>query len=288
MSRSSRRVHGDGHRVDDGQRWWKRWGWACLTTPRCRPSTRGAMRSRIRPGGASSISSSRTSGFRASSRARRSRTRSASTAPIGGSTNAVIHLLAMAGRAGVPLSLDDWDTLGRDVPTLANLMPSGQFLMEDFYYAGGVPAVMRALGEHGSAAPRRADGERQDGVGELPRRADVERRRHPSVRSAAGGAGRHRRLARQPRAGWRRAQTVGGVAAPDEASRPRRRVRQHRALQDAHQRSRARRRRRRACWCSRDCGPRGIRAWRKSATWGCRQRCSSRASRTWCASPTRG
>ncbi len=68
---------------------------------------------------------------------------------VGGSTNAVIHLLAMAGRAGIPLSLDDWDTLGRDVPTLANLMPSGQYLMEDFYYAGGVPAVMRSLGEHG-------------------------------------------------------------------------------------------------------------------------------------------
>jgi len=68
---------------------------------------------------------------------------------IGGSTNAVIHLLAIAGRVGVPLTLDDWDTLGRDVPTLVDLMPSGRFLMEDFYYAGGLPAVMRTLGEHG-------------------------------------------------------------------------------------------------------------------------------------------
>lgn len=68
---------------------------------------------------------------------------------VGGSTNAVIHLLAIAGRVGVPLSLDDWDTLGRSVPTLADLMPSGKYLMEDFYYAGGVPAVMRSLGEHG-------------------------------------------------------------------------------------------------------------------------------------------
>src|SRR6266404_2695116 len=66
---------------------------------------------------------------------------------IGGSTNAVIHLLAIAGRVGVPLSLDDWDTLGRDVPCLLNLMPSGKFLMEDFYYAGGLPAVIRELGE---------------------------------------------------------------------------------------------------------------------------------------------
>lgn len=69
-------------------------------------------------------------------------------AAIGGSTNAVIHLLAIAGRVGVDLSMDDWDELGRDVPTIVNLMPSGEHLMEDFYYAGGLPAVMRALGEH--------------------------------------------------------------------------------------------------------------------------------------------
>lgn len=68
-------------------------------------------------------------------------------AAIGGSTNAVLHLLALAGRLGVPLSLDDFDALGRDVPLLVNLMPSGAFLMEDFCYAGGVPAVMRMLGD---------------------------------------------------------------------------------------------------------------------------------------------
>ena len=67
---------------------------------------------------------------------------------IGGSTNAVIHLLAIAGRIGVPLSLDDWDRLGHDVPTIVDLMPSGRFLMEDYYYAGGQPAVIRALDEH--------------------------------------------------------------------------------------------------------------------------------------------
>ncbi|HEX4569381.1 MAG TPA: dihydroxy-acid dehydratase, partial [Dongiaceae bacterium] len=68
---------------------------------------------------------------------------------IGGSTNAVIHLLALAGRVGVDLSLDDWDRLGKDVPTVVDLMPSGRFLMEDFYYAGGLPVVIRALGEAG-------------------------------------------------------------------------------------------------------------------------------------------
>lgn len=66
---------------------------------------------------------------------------------IGGSTNAVLHLLALAGRIGVPLSLDDWDHLGRDVPTILNLQPSGEFLMEEFYDAGGLPAVIRAVGE---------------------------------------------------------------------------------------------------------------------------------------------
>jgi dihydroxy-acid dehydratase len=68
-------------------------------------------------------------------------------AAVGGSTNAVIHLLAIAGRVGVPVTLDDWDALGRPVPTLLNLKPSGHYLMEDFYYAGGLPAILRVLGE---------------------------------------------------------------------------------------------------------------------------------------------
>ena len=68
-------------------------------------------------------------------------------AAIGGSTNAVLHLLALAGRVGVKLELDDFDRLGHELPLLVDLMPSGKFLMEDFYYAGGVPAVVRALGD---------------------------------------------------------------------------------------------------------------------------------------------
>ena len=71
-------------------------------------------------------------------------------AAIGGSTNAVIHLLAMAGRTkDVTLTLDDWDRLGRDVPTIVNLMPSGKYLMEEFFYAGGLPVVIKRLGEAG-------------------------------------------------------------------------------------------------------------------------------------------
>jgi dihydroxy-acid dehydratase len=66
-------------------------------------------------------------------------------AALGGSTNAIVHLLAMAGRLGIDLTLDDFDVIGRKVPLLVNLMPSGKYLMEDFYYAGGVPAVMKEL-----------------------------------------------------------------------------------------------------------------------------------------------
>jgi dihydroxyacid dehydratase/phosphogluconate dehydratase len=68
---------------------------------------------------------------------------------LGGSTNAVIHLLAIAGRLEVDFALDDWQTYGHEVPTLVDIMPSGRWLMEDYYYAGGLPAVLRTLGEHG-------------------------------------------------------------------------------------------------------------------------------------------
>ncbi|HJW10456.1 MAG TPA: L-arabinonate dehydratase [Albitalea sp.] len=72
---------------------------------------------------------------------------------IGGSTNAVVHLIAIAGRIGVPLTLADWDRLGRELPCLVNLMPSGRYLMEDFFEAGGLPAVLKELGArlHGDA-----------------------------------------------------------------------------------------------------------------------------------------
>lgn len=74
-------------------------------------------------------------------------------AAIGGSTNAIVHLLAIAGRIGVEFKLDDWDRIGRAVPCLVDLMPSGRFLMEDFYYAGGLPALVERLGDrlHGDA-----------------------------------------------------------------------------------------------------------------------------------------
>jgi L-arabonate dehydrase len=66
-------------------------------------------------------------------------------AAIGGSTNFVIHLLAIAGRVGVPLELQDFDHLSAHIPLIANLQPSGKYFMEDLFYAGGLPAVLKAL-----------------------------------------------------------------------------------------------------------------------------------------------
>ncbi len=66
---------------------------------------------------------------------------------LGGSTNALVHLVAMARRANVPLDLDRFDALARKVPVLANVRPSGKYLMEDFFYAGGLPAMLAALGD---------------------------------------------------------------------------------------------------------------------------------------------
>ncbi len=69
-------------------------------------------------------------------------------AAIGGSTNFVLHLLAIAGRIGVDLSLDDFDKFGSNIPLLVNLQPSGEYFMEDFYYAGGLPAVIKQMRPH--------------------------------------------------------------------------------------------------------------------------------------------
>jgi L-arabonate dehydrase len=69
-------------------------------------------------------------------------------AAVGGSTNFIIHLTAIAGRIGVPLDLEDFDRLGSRIPLLLNLMPSGKYLMEDFYYAGGLPVILHELRDH--------------------------------------------------------------------------------------------------------------------------------------------
>lgn len=69
-------------------------------------------------------------------------------AGVGGSTNFILHLLAIAGRIGVPLELEDFDRIGSRIPLLLNLMPSGKYLMEDFFYAGGLPVIINELKKH--------------------------------------------------------------------------------------------------------------------------------------------
>ncbi len=136
-------------------------------------------------------------------------------AAIGGSTNAVVHLLAIAGRMGVPLELDDFDRLGHDLPLLVDLQPSGRFLMEDFYYAGGVPRG-RARARR-SDPPRRAHGDRQDDRRSDGRRAVLEPRGDLRDGRAGEAARRHRGPARQPRTERRGDQAVGRDAVAADA-----------------------------------------------------------------------
>src|SRR5205085_267287 len=77
---------------------------------------------------------------------------------LGGSTNAIVHLIAMARRIGVELSLDDFEELSRRTPLLANIRPAGKYLMEDFFYAGGLPAMLAQLGDLLDASAVTANG----------------------------------------------------------------------------------------------------------------------------------
>jgi dihydroxy-acid dehydratase len=109
-------------------------------------------------------------------------------AAIGGSTNAVVHLLALAGRIGVDLSLEDFDRLGRDIPLLVDLMPSGRFLMERFYYAGGLPPVIDALGDTLNADALTVTGKTlaENNAGAMSFDSEVIRRPEAPVQERAG------------------------------------------------------------------------------------------------------
>ena len=145
---------------------------------------------------------------------------------LGGSTNAFIHLIAMAGRAGVDLTLDDFDAISRRVPWLANIRPSGKYLMEDFYFAGGLPALLGQLATvPGRAAPGADDRHRPPVRRSDPRRTGPQPRRHPRARHRAGRRGRGGGAARQPGPGRRGHQAHRGRTAADQAHRPRRRLR---------------------------------------------------------------
>ena len=142
-------------------------------------------------------------------------------AGIGGSTNAVIHLIALARRLGIDLDLDDWDSQGRGVPCLLNIMPSGEFLMEDFFEAGGLPAILRQLGErdllHKSALT--VNGQT---IWENNQDAPCWNREviH-EFDSPFKATWRDRRAEGKSRAGWSGLEAIRGIACVDETYRPR-------------------------------------------------------------------
>ena len=117
---------------------------------------------------------------------------------IGGSTNAPIHLNAIARHIGVKLAIDDWETIGYRVPLLVNMQPAGKYLGEEFHRAGGVPAVVNELMKAKLDSRRRADRQRQDHRRELPRPEIGRRGRHFPDRRAAEAGRRLHRPARQP------------------------------------------------------------------------------------------
>ena len=207
-------------------------------------------------------------------------------AALGGSTNAVVHLLAIAGRLGVPLTLQDFDRIGSDVPLLVNLQPSGTYLMEDLYRAGGLAAVLREVVDLLDPTARRRD--RQAVRRVAGGRADLGPRRHPRARRTAPAARRDRGAARQPRARRRDHQALRRVAAPAPAQRPRGRLRLGGGPARPHRRPGARRRRRQRA------GAAGLRAARLPRHAGggepaaARRSSSGRACATWSGCATGG
>ena len=172
---------------------------------------------------------------------------SALSRAIGGSTNAVMHLLAIAGRLGVPLELADFDRLSADVPLLVDLQPSGRFLMEDLHYAGGLPAVLKEL-----APLLHTDAPTVWGHTLGASFAAAECYNREVIRTLAEPA--------NPAAGiWVLHGNLcpnGAVMKPSAASpravlpsRPRRGVRIHRRSARAHRRSRSSTSTRTRCWC---------------------------------------
>ena len=155
-------------------------------------------------------------------------------AAIGGSTNAVVHLLAIASRAGVELTLDDFDAIGSGVPLLVDLQPAGQHLMEDMFRAGGLLAVLREVEDLLDPTAVTVTGHPL--VASLADARIVDEHGHQAAVSPAPGRGRDRRPAREPGPDRRRHQAISGVAAPPPASGSGGRLRQHRGLPCPHRR----------------------------------------------------
>ena len=205
-------------------------------------------------------------------------------AAIGGSTNAVVHLLAIAGRLGVALTQDDFDSTGAQVPLLVDLQPAGRFLMEDFFRAGGLHAVLREVQDLLDPAALTVTGKPL--VDHLGDARDLGSRGHPPSRRAAAGARRHRRALRQSRSGRRRDQARSGVTASAATSRPGGGLRLDRGHARTHRRPRPRRRRRLGARSCAAAARRAIRACPRSPTCRCRPSSCGRACAIWFASVT--
>ena len=208
---------------------------------------------------------------------------------LGGSTNAVIHLIAMAGRCGVPLSLDDFDDIARRVPVLANVRPGGKYLMEDFYYAGGLRALLARLAE----VPGALHTDRITVTGRAAGRAagrgpGLQLRRHPRTGDRAGRRSRPGRAPRQPGPGRGGDQAHRGRARAAQAHRPGGRLRQLPGDAAADQRPGAGRDRRLRARAAQRRPARAARACRSTGCCPSRTTCWPRACGTWSGSPTPG
>jgi len=205
-------------------------------------------------------------------------------AAVGGSTNSVVHLLAIAGRLGVDLTLEDFDAAGAGVPVMANLQPSGKFLMDDLYRAGGVLALLSQVKDLLNPTPITVTGAPLvDYLHDQPVYDDtVILPRDAPLMDDAGIAVLYGNLA--PR---------GAIIKPAAATAA---LLQHTGPAVVFDRSRTCElesttptwtSRRTLCSCSGAAAPRGTRACPKSATCRCRASCSSRVCVTWSASATR-
>ena len=202
---------------------------------------------------------------------------------LGGSTNAIIHLIAMARRLDVDLGLADFEELAHRTPLLANVRPSGKYLMEDFFYAGGLPALLRNLGDLLDTTAPTVNGRT---LGENIQRAkvfddDVIRSRdNPLVASNTLAVLRAtwrptgRSSSRPPR-------SLGCTSTPARPSSSRTTTTWPRGSTTLICRST-----RTPCWCCGTPVPRALPACPSGGSCRSRRSCSSRASGTWCASPT--
>ncbi len=206
-------------------------------------------------------------------------------AAIGGSTNAVVHLLAIAGRLGIDLTLDDFDRIGSQVPVLVDLQPAGRFLMEDFHRAGGLLAVLREVRDLLDPTALTVTG--RPLVDYLDERPiwDPEvirprpRRWWPRAASpscAATSPPTARSSSRRPP----RRTCCGTAAGPWSSTASRTSTPASTTPTSTSTPT--------PCWCCAAAGPRATPACRRWRTCRCRRSCSSRASATWSGSATAG